>query len=301
MKRLFLLFMFLPAFSAFAADDARSNFELELDPYYSSLGYYLTLSSAPMENLGETTEWKTYLALLRKMHKPRTLVLEASINPLPILGTELRRNAGNFYNSMKVTGNLNLVEAATAGFEEPWALSMFLGNVLEFESVKKSYMGKRHGYAGLLLSGGNFNIKESTLIRDQWFEAEIKLKGDQQLENRDLHWSFLAGMKFHDNPYIADAFYFGIRRSRADFNDTGNFFINNSGYEYTLDIDQSTLEPLRHYFMLDKKYPLKGKRFALSMGVGFMWTSNKKYSGPLSTVAYTGSNFTILFRPNLAF
>ena len=106
---------------------------------------------------------------------------------------------------MKVTGNLNLVEAATAGFEEPWALSMFLGNVLEFESVKKSYMGKRHGYAGLLLSGGNFNIKESTLIRDQWFEAEIKLKGDQQLENRDLHWSFLAGMVVTQPGVITDA------------------------------------------------------------------------------------------------
>ncbi|NLO91548.1 MAG: hypothetical protein GX410_06110 [Elusimicrobia bacterium] len=277
-----------------------SEIEVELDPYYASAGWYRTLSSKPIENMGKKTEWEIYRQLLSKFY-PRTVVFELSVNPLPCLGTYIKKQAPKLYNKLNTYHDLNLVESVTAGFEEPWAASLFLGNVLEFESVNKAYMGKRHGYAGFLFSVGNFHIKQNEMIHDDWLESEVKLKGEQLLKDRALRWSFRVGLKHHGNPYIEDSIYAGIRRSRTDFSGTDNFFINNTGIEYVLDLSRSRLEPLRQLFLVEKKFPLEHKRFAFSLGLGFVWTSSKKYTGPLADIGRPGTNTELLIRPNIEF
>ena len=293
-----LLFACLPLRAQEA--EKLSEFEFELDAYYTSLGWYRTLSSKPIENMGKKTEWEIYRELLRKFY-PRTVVLEASINPLPCVGTFMKKQTPDLYNRLNTYHNLNMVEAVTAGFEEPWALSLFLGNVLEFESVNKAYLGKRHGYAGFLASVGNFHIKQNEMIQDNWIETELKLKGEQMLSDRTLKWSFRLGMKHHANPYIEDSVYAGIRRSRTDFKESKNLFIHNTGIEYVLDLSKSRMEPLRQLLLVEKKFPLKDKRFAFTLGLGLVWTSSKKYTGPLADVGKAGSNTEILIRPNIEF
>ena len=277
-----------------------SEIELELDPYYTSIGWYRTLTEKPIENMGEKTEWEIYRQLLSTFY-PRTVVLELSVNPLPCAGAYMKKQAPQLYNRLNTFHDLNLIESVTAGFEEPWAASLFLGNVLEFESVNKAYLGKRHGYAGFLFSVGNFHIKQNELIQDNWLETEVKLKGEQLLKGRTLRWSFRVGLKHHANPCIEDSVYAGIRRSRTDFLKSDNFFINNTGVEYVLDLSRSRLEPLRQLFLLEKKFPLENKRFAFTMGLGVMWTSSKKYTGALADIGRPGSNTELLIRPNIEF
>jgi hypothetical protein len=100
---------------------------------------------------------------------------------------------------------------------------------------------------------------------------------------------------------IADALYFGIRRSRTDFEGSKNFFLHNTGFEYVLDMSRVTMEPLQHFLMVDKKFPLKGKRFAFSLGLGVQWTSGKKYTGSLADVGTQGSYTQFMIRPNIEF
>ncbi|HOW88808.1 MAG TPA: hypothetical protein PL037_00895, partial [Elusimicrobiales bacterium] len=223
-----------------------------------------------------------------------------SLNPLPYAGTLIRRHQASFYERMKVSDNLNVVEALTAGFEDPWAVSLFFGNVVTFESINKALQGKRTGYSGLLLNTGNRHIKNNTLIRDDWFEMEGKLKGEQYLADRTLRWSFRGGLKVHGNGYIADAFYLGFRRSRTDFGTNRSFWLNNSGFEYVADFSQRKLEPLRHFFLVEKKL-CTGKHSVLSLGAGFVWTANKKYSGPLADRDSGHNSFQLMLRPNLEF
>jgi len=294
--------LLLPVCRAAAQEEGkRTQTEIELDPYYTSIGWYRTLTSKPIPDLGEKTEWEIYSELLKKAYLPRTIVFELSVNPLPCLGTYIRKQAPDFYDRADVNNDFNLLEAITAGFEDPWAASVFLGNVVEFESVKNAYLGKRHGYAGFLASVGNFNIKQNQMIQDNWLETEIKLKGEQLLKDRALRWSFRVGYKHHGNVDIADAMYIGIRRSRTDFEGTKNFFLNNTGIEYVLDMSHVTMEPLQHFLMVDKKFPVEGKRFAFSLGLGLVWTSGKKYSGSLSDVGTQGSYTQFLIRPNIEF
>jgi len=285
--------------------DKKTTYELELDPYYSAFGVYNSLTGKPIPHMQAESELEIYRELIRKFYLPRTFIVEASINPLPYAGTLIRKHQPGFYHDMQWTSNFNAVQAVTAGFEEPWALSFFFGNVVSFDSIKKAYQGKRNGYSGILIDVGNYHIKDNVLVKDNWIQAEAKLKGEQMLTDRELRWSFRGGTKFHANKYIADSFYIGFRRSRTDFKESGkgSFWLHNSGFEYVSDFSQKKLEPIRHYFLVEKKFPMKNSRLAFSMGLGFVWTADKKYSGPLSSAGdiKTTNTFQFILRPNLEF
>lgn len=304
MKALLAALLLLPA--ALPAQEAgkKTTVEIELDPYYSAVGVYNSLTGKPIPHLSVKNEAEIYRELITHFYRPRTLIIEASLNPLPYAGTLIRRHQPGFYDDMRWTSNLNVVQAVTAGFEEPWALSIFLGNVVSFDTINKSFKGKRNGYSGMLLDLGTHHIKDNVLIRDNWLQLEGKLKGEQILADRSLRWSFRGGMKFHENRYISDSFFVGFRRSRTDFKEKGSFWLNNSGFEYTSDFSQKKLEPLRHYLVVDKKFPAKESRMAFTLGLGFVWTADKKYSGPLSSSAAgtkTPNSFQFILRPNLEF
>jgi len=305
MKLLLAALLLLPAFSAAEdAPDKKTTIEIELDPYYSAIGVYNSLTGKPIPHLRVQSEVEIYKELITKFYHPRTLIIEASLNPLPYAGTLLRRHQPGFYEDMQWSSNFNAVQAVTAGFEEPWALSVFLGNVVSFDTINKSFQGKRNGYSGLLVDMGTHHIKDNVLIRDNWLQMEGKLKGEQILTDRSLRWSFRGGMKFHGDTHIADSFFVGFRRSRTDFKEKGSFWLLNSGFEYTSDFSQKKLEPIRHLLVVDKKFPAKNSRVAFTLGLGFVWTADKKYSGPLSSSAAgtkTPNSFQFILRPNLEF
>jgi hypothetical protein len=273
--------------------------ELELDAYYTNIGLFLALTKTPIPHVGEKTEKEIYTTLLRRAYAPRFLVLEASVNPLPYLGTYIREDHRDFYDDARVSGSFNWVKAVTAGFEEPYAVSAFLGNVVDFDVPEnKKIRGK--GFSGLLYSTGTYHIKDNVLVRDDWEEIEWKVKGDWKTPDRKLSWSFRVGLKLHDNPDITDIYYLSFRRSRLDFDPRGQSVFNNSGFEYTVDLERGTLTAIRHYFYVDKKWPFEGKKMAFALAMGFVWESARKYSGALAAGSDAGGT-QIILRPNIEF
>lgn len=291
--------LLLLAGSAAAEENRKVTPEIQFDPYYSSAGLSISLTGKPIPELGKTSESEIYTRLIRNFYKPRVMVAEASFNPMPYAGTLVRRSWPDLYGDAEISESLNLVKAVTAGFEEPWALSLFFGNVLNFESAKGSF-SKRTGYSGILFDFGDYHIKDNVLVHDRWMQAEGKLKGDQFLEDRTLKWSFRGGFKLHDHPDVTDSLFLGFRRSRTDFSGAGNFWLHNSGFDMRVDFDSRTLSPISHYLILEKKFPLKNKR-ALCLGAGFVWTSGKKYTGRLADRSGDSSGFSLILRPNLEF
>ncbi|MDH4164626.1 MAG: hypothetical protein OEW15_18340 [Nitrospirota bacterium] len=271
----------------------------EPDAYYSNVGMTVALTSAPIPHVGEQTEKEIYATLLSRAYAPRFLLLEASVNPLPCLGTYIRDRHETFYNDAEITGNFNWVKAVTAGFEEPYAASVFLGNVVNFDVPGNRDMSGK-GYSGLLYSFGTYHIKDNILIRDDWDEFEWKVKGYRKTADRKLSWSFRVGAKYHENPYITDIVYLSFRRSRLDYKPDRASVFNNSGFEYTYDMDRKTLNAIRHYFTVDKKWPLAGGKSAFTVVLGVIWESFKKYTGPLSAGRET-SDLQIILRPNIEF
>lgn len=289
------------------ADDAlsgqqdlhRVELNFEPDAYYTNVSLTLALTSAPIPHVGEKTEKEIYATLLSRAYAPRFLLLEASVNPLPYAGTYLRDRHASFYDDAEITGNFNWVKAVTAGFEEPYAVSVFLGNVVNFDVPENRNMAGK-GYSGLLFSRGTYHIKDNILIRDNWEEFEWKVKGDRKTHIRKLSWSFRIGAKLHENPYITDILYLSFRRSRLDYKTDHPSLFNNSGFEYTYDMDRKTLNAIRHYFTVDKKWPFASGKTAFALALGVIWESNKKYTGPLSA-GRDASDLQVILRPNIEF
>jgi hypothetical protein len=89
---------------------------LDWGAYYSSAGLYLPLTDSPTPNVGESNEAEIYASLFRRALRPRYLVLEASVNPMPCLGLAARDWSWG-YRRADLTPEFNVVRVLTAGFE----------------------------------------------------------------------------------------------------------------------------------------------------------------------------------------
>ncbi|MDP2167610.1 MAG: hypothetical protein Q8J64_04680 [Thermodesulfovibrionales bacterium] len=294
-----------PASGLFAShekepDKKRVEYELELDPYYTSFGVYVSLTNAPIPDVGEKNELEIYKDLLFSSYLPRYFVVEASVNPLPNLGVIIKRSYRDFYERSEVSGSFNPIQAVTAGFEEPYAFSLFFGSVVNYRKAGEGRKAGNKGYMGYLISTGNYHIKNNETIRDDWYEFEWKVKGDRVLPAGSMRWSFRVGAKVHENPEISDVLYVSLRRSRVDYQASAYSIMKNSGFEYTYDMDSGDFGAVRHLFLVDKKWPLKRLKTAFSVVVGFVWDADRKYKGSLNEKD-RGDNFQVIVRPNIEF
>jgi hypothetical protein len=276
-----------------------ATLEYELDAYYSNIGLYISLTDKPIPDAGERQELLIYKDLLISSYIPRFLVLEASVFPMPDLGVFLKKNARDIYDSAEITEDLNLIEAVTTGFQEPYAFSVFLGNVISFTRPGEGKKSGNFGYMGYLLSIADHHIKDNELIRDTSYELEWKIKGDRKFSTHKLSWSFRVGAKLHDNQEIKDAVYLAMRRSRLDFEETGSLW-KNSGFEYIFDVEKDTLKPLRHYITVDRKWPWKERGMGFALVAGFIWEAESKYTGSLAD-SRERDEFKFIIRPNVIF
>ena len=57
---------------------------------------------------------------------------------------------------------------------------------------------------------------------------------------------------------------------------------------------------IRHYFTLDKKWPVENRQMAFSLAAGFVWESKRKYTGELAA-GREKDDFQFILRPNIEF
>ena len=266
-----------------AALAVETSLEFEYDPYYSNAGYYVGLTKHPIPEITSNDEAAIYQKLLDStLQWPRFMLLEASVNPLPVLGV---------YNN-------NLVQAFTAGFEEPYALSLFFGSVVRFVKPGEAVKLSNRGYSGYLLSVGGKHIVNNDLIDDNWYQLEWKIKGDQDFNHKTLSWSFRIGTKIHNNNDIADTVYFAVRRNHLDSSSADLTWFDNSDIEYKLALNNHDYSLVEQSLFINKKWPTPFiNKSAFEFGVGFILEHNK-YLGSLENQA---DNFQLILRPSFKF
>jgi len=155
------------------------------------------------------------------------------------------------------------------------------------------------GMMGFLTSYGSHHIVKNTLVEDNWLELEWKAIGKRRLADYILKWSYRIGTRYHENSNISSIAYIGIKRHRADLQGPFLSFLHNSGIEYVIDYDYSRNQIIRHYLVIDKKYPVKEK-VAFGLSIGFIWESASKYHGDLESIS-DAENWKFVIRPNLHF
>jgi hypothetical protein len=280
----------------------RMNCELWLDPYYTAFNVSRSMAQTPIAKLNSDGERATDWWLFTHLWQPRDVLVEGSVNPLPLGGWALRKWANSSYNEATFNG-ANLVQAVTQGFPEPWAVSLFFGNVVELVSASDTNKVNGMGYSGFLLTWGAWNLADNRMIRDNWLEAEVKIKGDDIRSTRKMGWSFRAGVREHFNPEIRDAFYASIIRKRTDFKYAGWNPLRNSSLELRADVDQKSLihfesiDFLRWSAIVGKKFPFHHGEMAWSISAGVVHELLPGYIGSLRTKAPQG--WKLVLQPNL--
>ena len=280
--------------------ESAKGFEYELDPYYSNISWIKGFDGQEIPVISNLDELDIYKSLIEDSLSPDFILFEASVNPLPVLGVHLREEYAATYRSSKNNAfDTNIIEAVTSGFEEPYALSFFMGRLVRFAPPKgMKTEGDDKGYIGYLLSVGTHHIQHNVLIKDDWAEVEWKIKGNRDTEQQHLSWSLRAGAKFHSHPEIGDSFMVGLRRDRVDFTRKKGAFLQDIGFDYRFEFLQQNLQPSRQQLIVDKYWPLNEDKLTLSLGFGLIWESRSRYSGAL---ADNQKNWSLVFRPNLSF
>jgi hypothetical protein len=278
---------------------AEREWLFEADPYYSSVALQLPLGEESVPDGGALDELAVYRSLWQS--RPQIALIEASVYPLPWWGTWYKQHhPGGFaaYDLLSIAGNqINLIEAITAGFQEPWAVSLFVGSAMDFQ--RKTGEAGNRAYLGYLFSGGTQHIRHNLLIEDPWWEFEWKLKGEQQQTGRTLSWSFRLGTKQHSHPDIADVLYLGLRRSSLDFNAPWLEWLKNSNFEWLSEFNRRNGQFLRQEITVGYKLPNKTFGVAVSLDIGLIYEKREKYTGALADP--NADRYTLILRPKLEF
>lgn len=274
----------------------------DLDPYYSSIAAEVPLTTEPIPVGSGLSEAEVYRQLFKNSLRPRILLVEASAYPLPYAGTWIKRHDPEFYNDFAIgpAGNnrINLLENLTAGFQEPWAISAFTGSAMRFSSEENHSEGNR-GYMGYLVSFGDKHIHDNTLIADNWYEAEWKLKGERNVNGEKLNWSFRLGIKNHGNADIRDVFYVGLHRNDLDYGKQLNRWLANSEFETLSEFDRHNGRFLRETVTVGRRYPLPGNHMALGLDIGAIYENAQTYTGALADLHH--NTVTLILRPDIEF
>ena len=297
-----LCMLTLTVYAEDEAEDGGKKNELvfEFDPYYTSLGYNVPLTRKPIPTISSDNEATIYRNLIEGSLIPRYMVLEASVYPLPALGTYLKTYSPNTYHQAEIGhSGINLFESATAGFQEPWAISAFFGNVAKLKRPKETRHGNNYGYTGYLLSGGNKHLKNNTLVADEWFEFEWKIKGQLDYPDEKLSWSFRVGGKWNTNRDVNDVTYVSLHRSNLDFRYSFMEWLANANYDLRVHFLQNTAQMVRLELIAGKKIPNQDWGFTPTLDIGFVWTSPNEYAGALRDAR--GNTTTLVFRPSIEF
>jgi hypothetical protein len=249
--------------------------------------------------VGESDELSVYNRLFLNSLTPRFMLLEASVFPMPILGTFLKNNYRSFYDSAGFGDDVNFIGSITAGFQEPYSFSLFFGDIATFVKQDEPRDSTNKGYMGYLFTFADQHIKDNQLILDKSLEMEWKLKGEKNFRDERLSWSFRLGSKLHDNRDIADVAYIGLRRSNLDFNSSVLSWLKNSSFDFRWDFALKDGNVMRQEYIIGKKMPLKDYKLALKFDFGLLWQNARAYSGRLRDLE--GNSYTIVFRPNLQF
>ncbi len=270
--------------------------DYELDPYYSNLGLFIPFNDDKIPTVELRNEREIYTNLLSDIFSPSFFVVEFSVNPLPILGLYLKDHQTQLYDNAQLSEDLNIIAALTEGFEEPYAISFFLGNVLKF-SLPNETQSKaiNKGYSGLLFSMGSKHIRANTLFDDQWYEIEWKLKGDRRIGDLYHSFSFRVGTKVHGHADISSSYYFGLRRELFNSKVQAYSFYENIGVDFRIDFSSESKSLIQSELFIEKHWPTDKAKISLGIGV-------KKVIGKyLNDLNYLNQDLQLILRPGIKF
>jgi len=264
----------------------------KLNYYYSYYSFILNRKEKII--YGNPREIKFYLEQFKKSLKPEHILVEFASYPLPYFSHILRKSS--LYNDFELSENFHLLKSLSAGYEEPWAVTLLLGNIWGFKHPRFKNKFQGVSYMGFLFSFGNKQLFSNVMFSSRWLEIEWKIKGVRYTFFDKKEWNFNIGFKKQSSPLIADTFYFNIFRDNTLYvKRYKKAFLPNLRFEFKTEFDVKNGELISNYFLIGKKFQIKKKKFFI-IEIGYLYQKENKIK-----FEEKEEEFQFILRPNIEF
>jgi len=188
--------------------------EVALDLYESYLSFNLDLRKRHTVKDVKGSEWKLYGLMLKNAFVPGYLSVQSSIYPVLKTSTWMEANHKSTFDQFSFSkGRQNWMSLLSANFTDPYAFSVFLGELIDF---RKQIQGKPpqsgYGLMGYVITYGPLSSYRNQLIWDNWYELKWKIKGLKEYEQQERTWNLFMGYVFHENTQFPNTIIFEISR-----------------------------------------------------------------------------------------
>ncbi|MEE9161963.1 MAG: hypothetical protein V3U35_03240 [Candidatus Neomarinimicrobiota bacterium] len=189
-----------------------------LGPYRSYASLFVPLRPDDEFVLWQEDEIRLYRDLLLKSVNPRYFLLELTAYPLAAASAWIETEHRRLYSSFDLWDGFNLLRSLGAGYQEPWSVSVFLGQLTNFWDIDEQdeLIVAAAGAAGLVVTAGLHQLFDNSVVSGAWYRVEWKIKGSGSVGGRRRSWDLKAGYRHYGQPLLANTVGIAMTRQRID-------------------------------------------------------------------------------------
>ena len=287
--------------------------QLTFDIYkpFASLYFNIKRYQKPVV-LTQGNEAEIYSRLGRQLLFPKYVLFQVTGYPLSAVSSYYETDRFDTYQKFTFFDDINILRSIGSGFEEPYAFSLFLGNIAflaysDGAAAKLKQSGS--ALAGFLISHGRHQIYNNIYLHDSWYQFELMLVGAlKEPGKRRISWNFRIGAKLHQNDFIRNTMTMAVERNHTDWHFRGWSLAKNSVLKYAAHFPSPTptnrAPSTSQLFSYGKKFPLTvlQKKMLFILGLGVRWEWIRLYDHSQQSFNQEASRqVTFLIQPNIEF
>lgn len=256
---------------------------LTLGPYHSYTNLFYQFAKEPPVYIYQENEVRMYRELLLRSYQPVYGLLELTLYPSTALAAWIESSYKELYDEFTVYKDINLIGSISGGYQEPWSVSLFAGQLAAFLSMNdaEELVIAATGAGGLVLTGGAYQIFNNCLVRSNWYRIEWKLKGESEQDNLSGDWDIKIGYRFYNLDEIANTLLFSFTRKRMNQGKYDWRWTYNSLSEFELQLPVSHNESGISRFKLTYGKAIPFWKWMIGLGVGVIYENRRIYDAGL--------------------
>jgi len=271
--------------------------------YRSYTSCYLTLRDSPV-NVYQDNEWALYADLAQKAFYPTHALTELTLYPVAGATGWLKTEKAGVFRRFNLTPELNLLSSIAGSQQEPWSVSLFLGQLANFIAMtdEEELQIAATGAAGFVATTGWQQIFDNYLVPSRWWRLEWKLKGAGN-DGRNQHvWDIKIGYRWYNLRQVNDALSLTYSRTRTEKGRHSWQIRHNSITEIELQIPPAEFSMgfSRILVVYGKYFPVRNRLVGLK--IGYSYERRREYRG--AATGFTPESRTlqgILLQPLMLF
>jgi len=260
---------------------------LTLGPYHRYTNLFYQFKKNQQVYVFQDNEARLYRDLLFRSIKPEFGLIELTLYPSTALSAWIESGYKDFYDDFTVYKDINLIGSISGGYQEPWSVSLFAGQLAAFLSMNddEELMVAASGASGLVLTGGMYQIFNNCLVRSNWYRVEWKLKGESVEDSVSYDWDIKLGYRNYGLSEISNTLLLSFIRNRIHRGHYDWRWLENSLNEFELQLPLSGGD-----FGISRVKLTYGKaipfwKWMIGLGIGAIYENRRLYDPDLKKLS----------------